>query len=160
MAKYYSLKQIARDIGLNYSTARAYVNRFHHFFRPMEIPGQRWPVYDDGTIETLRFIANSYKQGQQGHDILGALEDKFGTIIELEPAESKPSVSVMSTTTPSQVMELLQAGHVGIDYALGSLQFYKELVEAKDTEIVALKARIADLEATRDEGDRLGDVLG
>jgi hypothetical protein len=142
MSDYKTLKEMAKAIGLNYSTARGYVERFPQYFVTRDIPGVRWPVYDAEAQAVLKLIMDTYDDDGQTHNVLAALEDRYGTIIPEVSPESDGSVSSAITARVTREIELLKSGQVGIDYALSSLRFYQELVRAKDAEIRHLRAEI------------------
>ena len=152
MAEYLTLKQIAENLDLNYSTARAYADRFSQFFNTVELPGVRWPVYDPQAQEIMKIIMDSYGKGQATHEVLGALEDRYGTIIDTVHTEHKDNERTPITTPLTQVSELLRTGQVGMEYAMESLRFYRQIVQAKDDEIAELRAEIERLKA-KDDGD-------
>ena len=139
MTDYRTLKEMAKAIGINYSTARGYVDRFPQYFVTRDLPGVRWPVYEAEAQDVLRTIKDAYAGDGSTHNVIAALEDRYGTIIEHPSPENGSIVSSPITAGLTRATELLKTGQAGIDYALNSLQFYSEIIRAKEAEIKHLR---------------------
>ncbi len=142
MTDYKTLKQMASAIGVNYSTARGYVERFPAYFPTRDLPNVRWPVYDADAQDVLKLIKDVYDDGGGTHDVLSALEEHYGTIIQHPSLDSDVTVREPITAGITRVTELLKSGQVGIEYAMKSLQFYREIIHAKEAEIEYLRAEV------------------
>jgi len=164
MAAYNSLKEIARQLGIPYTSAREYVKRFAPYFPTQKIPGIRWPVYPEDATQRLQIIRDGYQQGLQAHALYNKLAEKYGAIVEVARDENE-NTNEFNDIDLEQAVQLLSAGRVGSALAMQTVDMYRELLEthrqmiasqgellaAQQAHVERLKARIADLEAGQGE---------
>lgn len=156
-----SLKQLAQETGINYSTLRGYVRRFKEYIPTYKVDGMRWELYENQAHDILLFIAEQYAQEKHVHEIRIALEAAgYAVTIDADTDddevmsrydESGVSLSMSGNSLADDVvMSLRHALSVSMD----TLKHYETLtkthmtlIEGQSAAIDALNAEIADLKA-------------
>ena len=160
-----TLKDIAQDTGINYSTLRGYADRFSEYIPAYYVEGVRWKLYKETTISIVQLIAKHYAEGKHLHEIRTALEGEgYYPIVEAETDEIDPergsdAPGVSRSMTPlSQDNDPLIALRDALHLSMETLRNYRdlaqynaELVEALKSEVTLLRTKLAAYESAKED---------
>jgi excisionase family DNA binding protein len=110
--KWFSIPELAREIGTSDNTVRRYIKRFPDFFHSKTFGGV--DKYQTDTLDTLKFIYEQYKfNGKTREEIRQELHLKYGHTIPIEQPETldnkvilQDRSNILNTSFPAVISEM------------------------------------------------------
>lgn len=147
----YTLTEIARMLNIPESTARNYRDQFKQYLAAYAT--NRKPLYDQTTIDKLRFIASRKQEGKTKEQIHNLLEQQFPKVVEV--ATSTASLAQEEKETKKQELATCDNSEElnrKVMFAIEAISNYKtDISEIKET----LRLIASDRETINRQGEEI-----